>query len=102
MPLQHYADRPLRIGSFSAASNVTGIITNTHAVSILLHRDGYQPLKRDVTIVAGNTLALDFAMIAVMKVPAPQPAEPAPAAPEPAPAPAPEAHAPTTESAGQP
>jgi selenocysteine lyase/cysteine desulfurase len=34
------ADRPLRIGSFSAASNVTGIVTNAAAVSALLHRHG--------------------------------------------------------------
>jgi selenocysteine lyase/cysteine desulfurase len=33
-------DRPLRIGSFSAASNVTGILTDTRAVSVLLHRYG--------------------------------------------------------------
>ncbi len=32
-----YADRPLKIGSFSAASNVTGIITDTRAVTRLLH-----------------------------------------------------------------
>jgi selenocysteine lyase/cysteine desulfurase len=38
--LQRYADRPLKIGSFSAASNVTGIVTNTRAVSELLHRYG--------------------------------------------------------------
>lgn len=38
--LVHYADRPLRIGSFSAASNVTGIISNTSAISSLLHRHG--------------------------------------------------------------
>ena len=30
--LERYADRPLKIGSFSAASNVTGIITDTRAV----------------------------------------------------------------------
>ncbi|MEX2551042.1 MAG: aminotransferase class V-fold PLP-dependent enzyme [Nitriliruptoraceae bacterium] len=35
-----HADRPLRIGSFSAASNVTGILTDTRAVSVLLHRHG--------------------------------------------------------------
>ncbi len=35
-----HRDRPLRIGSFSAASNVTGIITDTDAVSSLLHRHG--------------------------------------------------------------
>lgn len=38
--LVRYADRPLRIGSFSAASNVTGIVTDTHAISDLLHRHG--------------------------------------------------------------
>jgi selenocysteine lyase/cysteine desulfurase len=38
--LIRYADRPLKIGSFSAASNVTGIITNTHAIADLLHRHG--------------------------------------------------------------
>ncbi|HEY4189148.1 MAG TPA: aminotransferase class V-fold PLP-dependent enzyme [Candidatus Limnocylindrales bacterium] len=35
--LARYADRPLRIGSFSAASNVTGIVSNTFAISRLLH-----------------------------------------------------------------
>ena len=35
--LEEYRDRPLKIGSFSAASNVTGIITDTRAVSRLLH-----------------------------------------------------------------
>ena len=35
-----HADRPTLIGSFSAASNVTGIITDTVAVSTLLHRHG--------------------------------------------------------------
>lgn len=38
--LQEYADRDLKIGSFSAASNVTGITTDTAAVSSLLHRHG--------------------------------------------------------------
>ena len=38
--LVEYADRPLKIGSFSAASNVTGIGTNTRAVSVLLHKHG--------------------------------------------------------------
>jgi selenocysteine lyase/cysteine desulfurase len=36
--LKLHADRPLKIGSFSAASNVTGIITDVRSVSILLHR----------------------------------------------------------------
>jgi selenocysteine lyase/cysteine desulfurase len=38
--LIRYADRPLRIGSFSAASNVTGIVSDTYAISSLLHRHG--------------------------------------------------------------
>jgi selenocysteine lyase/cysteine desulfurase len=38
--LQRYADRPLKIGSFSAASNVTGILSDTRAISVLLHRHG--------------------------------------------------------------
>ncbi len=36
--LIRFKDRPLKIGSFSAASNVTGIGTNTRAVSVLLHK----------------------------------------------------------------
>ena len=36
--LLRYADRPLKIGSFSAASNVTGIGTDTAAVTRMLHR----------------------------------------------------------------
>ncbi|MEZ5341058.1 MAG: aminotransferase class V-fold PLP-dependent enzyme [Acidimicrobiales bacterium] len=38
--LEKHADRPQLIGSFSAASNVTGIMTDTDAVSTLLHRFG--------------------------------------------------------------
>ncbi|QDV09119.1 putative cysteine desulfurase [Planctomycetes bacterium Poly30] len=38
--LEEYRDRPQIIGSFSAASNVTGIITDTAAISTLLHRHG--------------------------------------------------------------
>lgn len=38
--LVSHRDRPLRIGSFSAASNVTGIITDTDAVTSLLHEHG--------------------------------------------------------------
>ena len=38
--LRRYADRPMRIGSFSAASNVTGIISDTAAISTLLHVHG--------------------------------------------------------------
>ena len=35
--LRSHADRPLKIGSFSAASNVTGITSDTRTVSRLLH-----------------------------------------------------------------
>jgi selenocysteine lyase/cysteine desulfurase len=35
-----FAGRPLLIGSFSAASNVTGILTDTGAVAALLHAHG--------------------------------------------------------------
>ena len=38
--LVQHAERPLRIGSFSAASNVTGIVSNTVAVSEILHEHG--------------------------------------------------------------
>lgn len=38
--LLKYSDRPLKIGSFSAASNVTGIISNTCDIADLLHRYG--------------------------------------------------------------
>jgi len=36
--LVRHAGRPLRIGSFSAASNVTGILSDTCAITDLLHR----------------------------------------------------------------
>jgi selenocysteine lyase/cysteine desulfurase len=38
--LERHADRPLKIGSFAAASNVTGIISDVDAVTIALHRHG--------------------------------------------------------------
>jgi len=38
--LARYAARPLKIGSFSAASNVTGIATDTRAIAKLLHAHG--------------------------------------------------------------
>jgi selenocysteine lyase/cysteine desulfurase len=38
--LHRHADRPLKIGSFSAASNVTGIVSDTRAIAALLHRHG--------------------------------------------------------------
>lgn len=38
--LEEYRDRPLKIGSFSAASNVTGIVSDTDAVTRCLHEHG--------------------------------------------------------------
>ena len=38
--LDETEDRALRIGSFSAASNVTGILSDTRAISVLLHQHG--------------------------------------------------------------
>ncbi|HEX2363396.1 MAG TPA: aminotransferase class V-fold PLP-dependent enzyme, partial [Jiangellaceae bacterium] len=38
--LLEHADRPLRIGAFSAASNVTGILTDTRAIARILHEHG--------------------------------------------------------------
>jgi selenocysteine lyase/cysteine desulfurase len=38
--LVELGDRPVKIGSFSAASNVTGIVSDTDGISALLHRHG--------------------------------------------------------------
>jgi selenocysteine lyase/cysteine desulfurase len=38
--LVEYAGRPLKVGSFSAASNVTGIVSDTAAIARLLHAHG--------------------------------------------------------------
>jgi selenocysteine lyase/cysteine desulfurase len=38
--LRRHADRPLKIGSFSAASNVTGILSDSTAIADLLHAHG--------------------------------------------------------------
>ncbi len=38
--LETYSDRPLKIGSFSAASNVTGIVSDTRRISRMLHEHG--------------------------------------------------------------
>ncbi len=35
-----YSDRPVKIGSFSAASNVTGVLSDTDAIASLLHAHG--------------------------------------------------------------
>jgi selenocysteine lyase/cysteine desulfurase len=40
LALARFADRPLRIGSFSAASNVTGILSDTDRIATVLHRYG--------------------------------------------------------------
>ncbi|GAB9473956.1 tRNA 2-thiocytidine biosynthesis protein ttca [Globisporangium polare] len=38
--LQQFAHRPLKIGAFSAASNLTGILVDADAVSAILHQHG--------------------------------------------------------------
>ncbi|EWM09851.1 aminotransferase [Kutzneria sp. 744] len=38
--LVRHADRSVKIGAFSAASNVTGIVADTHRISDLLHQHG--------------------------------------------------------------
>ena len=38
--LQQYGGRPLKLGTFSAASNVTGILSDVPAIARLLHRHG--------------------------------------------------------------
>lgn len=38
--LHQYENRRLKIGAFSAASNVTGLLTDVNAVSILMHKAG--------------------------------------------------------------
>ncbi|MHB8839406.1 MAG: aminotransferase class V-fold PLP-dependent enzyme [Gemmatimonadaceae bacterium] len=38
--LHAYRDRPVKIGAFSACSNVTGIVTPYHAMARLMHRAG--------------------------------------------------------------
>ena len=65
--LRAHADRPVRIGSFSAASNVTGITSDVAAVTDLLHRHGalalwdYAAAAPYVDIdVAGNDLDAVF------------------------------------------
>ena len=38
--LKRFESRKVKIGSFSAASNVTGVLTDTYSISCLLHRYG--------------------------------------------------------------
>src|ERR1041385_1272799 len=56
--LVRHAARPLKIGSFSAASNVTGIATDTRAVAELLHRHGAYSLWDFAA--AGPYVAIDM------------------------------------------
>jgi selenocysteine lyase/cysteine desulfurase len=63
------AGRPLKVGSFSAASNVSGVVTDVDAVSTLLHRNGalacwdyasagpYLPIDMNPTDADGGPLA---------------------------------------------
>jgi selenocysteine lyase/cysteine desulfurase len=65
--LVEHARRPLLIGSFSAASNVTGIISDTSAISRLLHAHGalsfwdFAASAPDVEIEMGSSAAADGA-----------------------------------------
>jgi selenocysteine lyase/cysteine desulfurase len=38
--LERFADRPFKLGSFSAASNVTGVLSDVKAIARVLHRHG--------------------------------------------------------------
>ena len=57
--LRRHADRPLKIGSFSAASNVTGIITDVDRVARVLRRHGALSCWDYAT--AGPYLPIDMA-----------------------------------------
>ncbi len=57
--LQLYKDRSLKIGSFSAASNVTGIKTDVDVVARLLHR--YNALSFWDYAAAGPYIGIDMA-----------------------------------------
>ena len=54
--LTHYAGRPLLIGSFSAASNVTGVLSDADRIAALLH-DPRRPLV--LGLRRGRTLRAD-------------------------------------------
>ncbi|MGI8415155.1 MAG: aminotransferase class V-fold PLP-dependent enzyme [Nakamurella sp.] len=56
--LLQYADRPVKIGSFSAASNVTGILTDTCRIASLLH--GYGALSFWDFAAAGPYVDIDM------------------------------------------
>lgn len=56
--LVRYQDRPLRIGSFSAASNVTGILSDQEAIGALLRR--YDALRFWDFAAAGPYVRVDM------------------------------------------
>jgi selenocysteine lyase/cysteine desulfurase len=56
--LHKHADRPMKIGSFSAASNVTGIASDTRAIAALLHR--YQAFSFWDFAAAGPYIELEM------------------------------------------
>jgi selenocysteine lyase/cysteine desulfurase len=56
--LEEYADRPLKIGSFSAASNVTGIVSDTVGIACLLHE--YDALSFWDFAAAGPYVEIDM------------------------------------------
>ncbi|HNA98599.1 MAG TPA: aminotransferase class V-fold PLP-dependent enzyme, partial [Marmoricola sp.] len=56
--LDEYADRPLKIGSFSAASNVTGIVSDTVGIACLLHE--YDALSFWDFAAAGPYVEIDM------------------------------------------
>ncbi len=56
--LEQYAQRPLKIGSFSAASNVTGIVSDTVGIASLLHE--YDALSFWDFAAAGPYVEIDM------------------------------------------
>ncbi|MBL4854385.1 MAG: aminotransferase class V-fold PLP-dependent enzyme [Robiginitomaculum sp.] len=77
--LKKYKNRPLKIGSFSAASNVTGIITDVQPVAKILHAHGamacfdfaasapYEPIDMNPNTSSGDGTPLDAIFISVHK-----------------------------------
>ena len=77
--LKKYKNRPLKIGSFSAASNVTGIITDVQPVAKILHAHGamacfdfaasapYEPIDMNPNTSHAGGTPLDAIFISVHK-----------------------------------
>ena len=57
--LERFRDRPLKVGAFSAASNVTGIVSDTYGISALLHR--YEALAVWDFAAAAPYISIDMA-----------------------------------------